>query len=77
MRTTIGILMMLLVGCNREPRYVDQEKRRIIFKECLTALPAGPQQTKYNDWDDVVQACETTAYYQSLTKVDCASCLTQ
>lgn len=44
----------------------DQCLRRRIFMECLGALPAGPQETKYNDWDEVVKACESAAYYQSL-----------
>jgi hypothetical protein len=34
----------------------------------MKALPAGPQATKYNDWDEVVGECESVAYYQSLKK---------
>lgn len=46
----------------------DQCMRREIFQQCLKALPAGPQAAKYNDWDEVVGACESAAYYQSLRK---------
>lgn len=44
----------------------DQEKRHRYFQECLTALPAGPDNTKYNDWDEVVEECGHQAYYQSI-----------
>lgn len=46
----------------------DQCIRAELFKSCLAALPAGPQATKYNDWDEVVSACESAAYFQSLRK---------
>ncbi len=44
----------------------DQCLRARLFEQCLKALPAGPEATKYNDWDEVVAACESAAYYQSL-----------
>lgn len=28
-------------------------------------LPVGPVSTKYNDWDEVVGACNEVAYFQS------------
>lgn len=34
--------------------------------ECLRTAPAGPQSTKYNDWDEVVEACGSEAYYIAL-----------
>ena len=34
--------------------------------QCMRALPAGPVAPQYNDWDEVVTACESTAYRQSL-----------
>lgn len=46
----------------------DQCMRRELFQQCMKALPAGPQSTKYNDWDEVVGKCESVAYYQSLKK---------
>lgn len=48
----------------------DQCMRREIFLQCLQALPAGPQASKYNDWDEVVGACDSAAYYQSLRKLE-------
>lgn len=32
-----------------------------IFLECLKSAPAGPNVTKYNDWDELVDACEDAA----------------
>lgn len=43
----------------------DQCLRAQIFMACLKALPAGPASTRYNDWDEVVSACESAAHYQS------------
>lgn len=63
---TIILVGLMLVGCwEVEPEVHDQCMRREIFKECLAALPAGPKQTQYNDWAEVVRECETAAYYQS------------
>lgn len=42
--------------------------QRETFNECMKALPAGPQSTKYNDWDEVVKECRTTAHYLSQRK---------
>ena len=44
----------------------DQCLRQELFKECMAALPAGPVATKYNDWDEVVRACEGQALDASL-----------
>lgn len=43
----------------------DQCLRARLFEQCLKALPAGPQATKYNDWDEVVHQCELAAYRNS------------
>jgi hypothetical protein len=43
----------------------DQCLRVELFKSCMAALPQGPKSTVYNDWDEVVNACENAAYYQS------------
>ena len=40
----------------------DQCMRAVLFKECLTALPKGPESvTTSNDWDEVVDECDSTA----------------
>ena len=55
-------LLILLMGCI--PDYaivIDQELRRELFCECLAKIPKGPESTKYNDWSEVVKACNTYA----------------
>lgn len=47
----------------------DQCLRAKLFEQCLKALPAGPQATKYNDWDEVVAKCEVAAYRHSFRKM--------
>jgi hypothetical protein len=69
---TLAILLAL-AGCDK-PAYVqdwgaDQCQRRELFLACMKALPAGPQSTHYNDWDEVVKQCDSAAYYQSLRKL--------
>lgn len=71
-------MIMGLTSCNdyavpiREP---DQGKRHEYFMACLAAAPKGPIVTgDDNPWDDVIDSCETAAYYQSLTCV--ANCRT-
>lgn len=58
-------LVFLSVGCT-ETTGTDQCLRREIFMQCMKSLPAGPVETKYNDWDEVVAECATVSYYQSL-----------
>lgn len=71
MKYLVIVTMLALAGCvetdkPKEPQWVtDQCARRDIFQQCLKALPAGPAQTKYNDWDEVVEACSDVAYWQS------------
>lgn len=43
----------------------DQCVRPVLFQQCLAALPAGPQATKYNDLSKVVEACADAARLQS------------
>lgn len=65
MRQVIAILSIALVACGpveQKPRLViDQEVRRQVFMDCLDRAPAGPEQTKYNDWDEVVSECAFAA----------------
>lgn len=63
------VVALVTVGCviKPMPKYaVNQEKRHQYFTQCMNILPAGPQQTHYNDWDEVVEACSSAAYYQAL-----------
>lgn len=62
-------LLLLLAGCDgvKQPTYVlDQKLRHEYFLQCLKAVPAGPVQTHYNDWDEVVDSCDSAAYHQAL-----------
>jgi hypothetical protein len=68
MRALIAAAMLAAItGCQVQPPspVVDQCMRREIFQECMQSLPAGPTSTRYNDWDEVVDSCESTAHYQS------------
>lgn len=58
---------LLLASCEDSPRdlITDQCLRVALFQQCIHNLPAGPSTTKYNDWDEVVKACDQVAYYQS------------
>ena len=64
-------VLMLIAGCaSPYPQYeANQKLRREIFQECMKSLPAGPKSTVYNDWDEVVNSCESAAYFQSMTCV--------
>ena len=54
----LALGLAALSGCVEPDRRVpDQELRRRLFFECLKSAPAGPQSTKYNDWDEVVSEC--------------------
>ena len=66
---SILTLALLLIGCKVDDSdygMPDQALRRQIFKECLAAIPKGPERTVYNDWAEVVSECESAAYYQSI-----------
>lgn len=58
----------LLAGCGVGKSLIDQCMRREIFQQCMAALPAGPKSTMYNDWDEVVDQCDSTARFQSLRR---------
>lgn len=66
-RLTILILLLLLAGCeNPGPRFrINNELYAKNFQECLKLVPQGPVQTKYNDWNEVVKACDSAAWSQS------------
>lgn len=78
------LAVLILAGCAKqevpEQKWAyDQCARRALFQQCLQSLPAGPAQVKYNDWDEVVEACEDAARMQSalddkrLIKPECRS----
>jgi hypothetical protein len=74
MRYAIALISVALVGCEQnqfiapEP---DQCLRAELFRQCMQALPKGPERThNSNDWDEVVGECSSAAYYQSLRKIE-------
>ena len=54
-----------LAGCEVAEYGRDQELNRELFKECMQALPKGPNSTVYNDWAEVVDECKGYAYHGS------------
>ena len=69
-RTITAIALTLALAACDGPIGVstpDQCMRPALFASCMRALPAGPVVSQqYNDWDEVVAACESAAYRQSL-----------
>ena len=65
----VAALALLVSGCSVTRHENDPALERVIFKECMASLPAGPASTVYNDWDEVVAECRTTAFRQSLVCV--------
>lgn len=43
----------------------DKSKQQSLFLKCMSILPAGPETTKYNDWDEVVSECNRISFYQA------------
>lgn len=73
MKKIIALLAALsLSGCMEvpPPPVADQCLRAQLFQACMKSLPAGPVSTQYNDWDEVVDSCSNTAYYQSLRRAE-------
>ena len=68
------LTVLMLTGCdnpfNPECRYrADQVLRAELFEKCMNLLPAGPDETVYNDWAEVVKECDNTAYWQSKREI--------
>lgn len=64
------LLVLGMAGCDLPEQTTNNQCLRAeIFKQCLAQIPEGPERTVYNDWAEVVDACESAAYYQSLRKI--------
>lgn len=67
----IGLTAIAIAGCNQEigtTDSIEEERgllRALLAERCMENLPEGPRQTHYSDWDEVVNSCSQTAYYQS------------
>ena len=44
---------------------IDNEDYMRLYERCLAAVPAGPESTVYNDWDEVVRECKSLAYQRA------------
>jgi hypothetical protein len=68
------LFITIFMGCN-DPMHVckrksNQELRIELFQECLKLVRGGgPETVHYNDWDEVIKTCASTAYYQSLINI--------
>ena len=78
----ILISAVMLAGCHQpidttNPAIENQRGllRAKLAQQCMRDLPAGPQSTQYNDWDEVVNACSENAFYQANQCGDPALCL--
>lgn len=71
MKYLILILFLIVTSCSGRPCQLEanRKEQQRIFKECMKLLPKGPERTHYNDWDEVVKACNGVAYSQSLEQV--------
>jgi len=73
MKKLILILTVLgILGCTPEPTHrweTDQELRQELFFKCLEKIPKGPSYTKYNDWAEVIEECDSAAYHMAQKKV--------
>lgn len=68
-RIIIALVMLVLAGCDvPKPPQPNQDIRERIFFQCLAAIQKGPEQTKYNDWQEVVNECGHQAYYMSFDR---------
>lgn len=73
MKYAIIIAALLLSACSEEgvahnhgnDVVTDQCLRAKLAQQCMKDLPKGPMAPKYNDWDEVVNQCDTNAMYQS------------
>ena len=69
LKILIPLILTICCSCEfKEETIQDRCLQRVIFKECMNSLPAGPVSTHYNDWDDVVGACEKVAWNKSWRK---------
>lgn len=63
------IAVLLMAGCDvPKLQGPNQDIRERIFFQCLAAIPKGPEQTKCNDWQEVVEECGQQAYYMSFDR---------
>lgn len=75
MKLFILCITLLLAGCS-PPDYtrgVDNCTRQELFKSCLREVPTGPASTVSNDSSEVIDSCDSSAYYQSIKPIETIS----
>ena len=65
-KITLALLVGLaLTACDPTPEQQQYARstslQQTSFKECVAAVPAGPQTTTFNDWAEVVSHCRDYA----------------
>ena len=71
-------IALALAGCGENPMRDDPARgvlRIQLTARCMENLPAGPTSIYYNDWDDIVAACDRQAYYLANGCGDPSFCL--
>ncbi len=70
--TVVLVCSFVLMGCQELSKGPDQCLRQEIFKQCMASLPKGPQSLTAtgNDWDEVVNSCDSSAYRQSIRRAE-------
>jgi len=49
----------------------DNVKYKTEYYQCINNLPAGPESTVYNDWDEVMEECQYIARKLSMYCTNC------
>lgn len=63
----LPVVILGLAACKDECKQkIDQKARTAIFMQCLKVAQVQPQTANYNDAAEVVDSCESAAYYQSI-----------
>ena len=61
-------MCVFIIGCSDKPTpkiKIDNELRQHLFFKCLEKVPPSPTTTHYNDWSEVIEACDSSAYYMA------------
>ena len=66
-----------LSGCSKPDAAERGLLRAKLAERCMQNILAGPQATRYNDWDEVVSECSEQAYSQAKGCIDPRLCLNE
>lgn len=52
----------MIYAAYKAPRFdIDKKIYKEEYYRCINNLPAGPESTVYNDWDEVMEECQYLA----------------